>query len=201
MKNCSRFKKNKCQAGLNPQPLSEFYFNKNQNRQVSECKTCTRSSVKKYVTLNAEKHKAGCDKFKRENLEKVRAYKQKWAKNNPDKISLKNKRWSQTESGKTSRRNAIKTYYFKRYDRIIDMQRRRNFILKKGTPRWLTDDQLNEIKWFYQTAREMSWLSESPLEVDHIVPILGKNVTGLHVPWNLQIIPRIMNQEKGNTLR
>jgi len=35
-------------------------------------------------------------------------------------------------------------------------------------------------------------------EVDHIVPIKGKNVSGLHVLKNLQVITRTENRRKGN---
>lgn len=67
-----------------------------------------------------------------------------------------------------------------------------------ATPDWLTQKDINEIKEFYELAQELSWLSESPLEVDHIIPLQGKNVSGLHVPWNLQILPKSMNLSKGN---
>ena len=35
-------------------------------------------------------------------------------------------------------------------------------------------------------------------EVDHIFPVKGKTVSGLHVARNLQVIPRAENRAKGN---
>lgn len=33
--------------------------------------------------------------------------------------------------------------------------------------------------------------------VDHIIPLHGANVSGLHVPWNLHVIPAVVNMAKG----
>lgn len=66
------------------------------------------------------------------------------------------------------------------------------------TPKWLTSQQKAEIKEWYNAARTLSRECGRPFHVDHIVPIKGKNVSGLHVPWNLQILPAEENLKKGN---
>ena len=70
----------------------------------------------------------------------------------------------------------------------------------QATPPWLTKAQLREIGEFYILAKKLQLESAEPLEVDHIVPLQGDNVCGLHVPWNLQILPQSQNASKGNKL-
>ena len=69
----------------------------------------------------------------------------------------------------------------------------------QAVPKWLTKSQLVEIKEWYGLAQELQWLSNEKLHVDHIVPLQGKNVSGLHVPWNLQILTESENCSKRNS--
>lgn len=69
----------------------------------------------------------------------------------------------------------------------------------KATPSWITEDQLEEIENFYWLTKDLQSLSGEVYHVDHIVPLKGKNVCGLHVPWNLQVLPADINLSKGNS--
>jgi len=66
------------------------------------------------------------------------------------------------------------------------------------TPPWLTKDQLLEIESFYTKAKDLQTLTGIKYHVDHIIPLQGKLVSGLHVPWNLQVIPAVENIKKSN---
>lgn len=68
--------------------------------------------------------------------------------------------------------------------------------IKQATPSWLTSEQKAAIHAIYMdaAAREGDW------QVDHMVPIRGKDVCGLHVPWNLRVISGDENRKKGNRL-
>jgi hypothetical protein len=56
------------------------------------------------------------------------------------------------------------------------------------------------IEVFYAEAERITQETGIRYSVDHIIPLAGEFVKGLHVPWNLQIIPLIDNVKKGNKL-
>ena len=69
------------------------------------------------------------------------------------------------------------------------------------TPKWLTSEDIWVIKEIYRLARLRTQMFGVAWEVDHIVPLQGKIVSGLHEPGNLQVIPATKNRSKGNTFR
>jgi hypothetical protein len=66
---------------------------------------------------------------------------------------------------------------------------------KHATPKWADK---NKIKQFYLKAKELTNLTGIPHEVDHIIPLNGLTVCGLHVENNLQILTQEENRKKFN---
>ena len=71
----------------------------------------------------------------------------------------------------------------------------------KASPKWLSKVQKDNILIFYEAAAQLSVELGVKFHVDHIMPLKGKNSCGLHVPWNLQVIPAIDNIKKSNKIK
>lgn len=65
-------------------------------------------------------------------------------------------------------------------------------------PKWLTDEDHLKINCIYSICKMLNKYGNERYEVDHIVPLRGKTVWGLHVPSNLRILPQRLNRSKGN---
>ena len=68
----------------------------------------------------------------------------------------------------------------------------------KRVPLWLTKEHKAEILQFFMDASYIQNLTKTRMSVDHIVPFNGEKVSGLHVPWNLQILTYAENSGKRN---
>lgn len=66
----------------------------------------------------------------------------------------------------------------------------------KAMPKW-TDTAA--LQTFYAEAKRLTKETGIPHAVDHVVPLRGKTVCGLHVPANLQILTKSENSKKNNT--
>lgn len=69
---------------------------------------------------------------------------------------------------------------------------------KQRTPKWLSKQDKIAMRDFYLRASMLSRKTGISYSVDHIVPLQGELVSGLNVPWNLQILTKEENSRKGN---
>ena len=107
----------------------------------------------------------------------------KWKKDNPDGYSKDQYHWQQS-------------WHLKNPGKKASWTAKRRAALLERTPPWLTKKHFNEITSFYEWSDYLN----GDTEVDHIIPLQGANVSGLHVPWNLQVISELENGRKGNRL-
>ena len=129
------------------------------------------------VKINSKRYYDNIDPIKR--LKAKRAYQQ----NNRDKINEYNNRWFRENPAV---HNAI--------------QARRRASKLNATPDWLKDEHKAHIKRTYKLASLMKEITGLEYHVDHIIPLKGKGVCGLHVPWNLQVLRADLNLSKSNRL-
>ena len=81
------------------------------------------------------------------------------------------------------------------YRELVSLRRRR---FRDATPPWLSALQKREIRSLYRTAIELTKITGIRYVVDHIVPLQGDEVCGLHVPWNMQVMTQDENLRKSN---
>jgi len=118
-------------------------------------------------------------KWQKDNIERKREIRAKWRNENLDKHTEYNKQWWSENKDKRA------TYEAKR--RAMQLQR---------TPKWDPDAHLIVAK--YQLAAMLFQTTGIPHHVDHIIPLQGKNVSGLHTFSNLRVIPGEENVKKSN---
>lgn len=145
---------------------------------------------KKYYAQNAnvikekrrEKYKLNSDLEKGASKERSAL----WRMNNPEKVK---------------QQASIKLAY-KRANpqKSAALLAKRRAAKKHRTPSWLTKDDLWLIDEAYDLASKRTKATGFSWHVDHIIPLQGKEVSGFHVPWNLQVIPWSQNLVKANKL-
>jgi hypothetical protein len=76
---------------------------------------------------------------------------------------------------------------------------RRRASERNATPDWLTAIHKAQIDQFYEVSTALDMQTGVKHHVDHIVPLKAKIASGLHVPWNLQILTATENLRKNNS--
>ena len=189
----------KCLVCEQDKPLSEFYKRTDSlDGYRNDCKECRkRTSLRNFYTNPEKKNAKNMEAYwkRKEKLpnlwadvyakrrDKSLQQSKVYYEGNAEAIKSRQRLWSKTNRGLA---NALsKKYKNKKIN---------------ATPSWLNESQLLLIKCKYQVAAMLNIHGVEKWHVDHIVPLRGKDVSGLHVPWNLQVIPAKQNLSKGNRI-
>lgn len=123
-----------------------------------------------------------CKSYSRAHFERNRGERlanlKKWGEENPGRLKAAQKAWADAN------RHVFTASTAKIRAKII-----------QRTPAWA---DWTEIQKFYNEARKLTRQTGIEHQVDHIVPLNGKNVSGLHVHYNLQVITKDENLKKRN---
>ena len=186
-----------CVTCKNTKYLSEFYKRKDSpDGYRNDCKDCRKARSLKnfYADPDAKRAKNMEAYWKRKEQnpdlqkniylkirEKSLAISRVYYSKHADEIKARQRLWSKQNRGAA---NALgKKYKLKK---------------RNATPNWLTNEQVEHMQCLYKVAAMYTAEGLDIWHVDHIVPIRGKDVCGLHVPWNLRIITASENLRKGN---
>lgn len=153
------------------------YIKNNKKYYRGHCKPCEKIRKDKWRSSNKEKHNLKGKEWYLNNLDKARNIRKKWRDNN-----------------KEFYRQYRKTAYKDKVNAQTSLRRKR---VKLNTPSWITKEQKKQIRTIYLECIQLN-KGTNQYHVDHIIPLKGQNVSGLHVPWNLQIIPAKDNIKKRN---
>lgn len=102
---------------------------------------------------------------------------------------------------KEKRAAALKRYAEKNREKMRAKGMRYYASQTKQTPPWMNkayDAEIEGLYLFCQIFNRYRQNKEDKFQVDHIAPIRGKEVSGLHVPWNLEVITSKQNVKKSN---
>lgn len=102
------------------------------------------------------------------------------------------------QNHKDETREYNKSYKKLKKDKVLGIEAKRRAKKLNATPNWLNKSQLAQIEAVYSHARDCQIVTGEAYHVDHIIPLQGRNVCGLHVPWNLQVLPAEVNLRKNN---
>jgi hypothetical protein len=208
-------------------PESEFYAKGTKvsggPRLSGRCKKCHNVKVVEWKKNNINKVreyvKSSCKKAYDANPEKYREKSEQRRLANPDvhkarvKASYLKKQANLDEAEIERRKRNFKNWAFLNKEKIKKIghawrkrnaakhsskQALRRTIKLQASPKWLTAIQKAQIQEFYDICTALSMQTGIKHHVDHICPLNGKNVKGLHVPWNMQVIPASENIRKSN---
>jgi hypothetical protein len=134
-----------------------------------------------YYAANADTQRARAKQWRKENREHVNTQSKTYRDSNKETVAASRKKWAMNNQ-----------------DKVIANVAKRHAAKLRRTPKWLTSEQRKQIEYVYLEAKMLEVETGIKHHVDHILPLQGKNVSGLHVPENLRVITALENHRKFN---
>jgi hypothetical protein len=129
------------------------------------------------------------------NPDKWAEQKRRYAKRHPEQLVAKTLRWKANNPERAA--EVSRNTRLKNAGRVQANKSKYRASKKNRTPNWITTVSLFEMQCIYAYRAALQSVGLN-YEVDHIIPLQGKIVSGLHTPENLQVIPTIQNRIKNN---
>lgn len=156
---------------------------------IQRCPKCNiLKEIKNFSIDNSRKNGRQC--YCKDCQLKIYTTKKEIAKEQRKKRYLENKEKEKLK---------MKKYYSSNRSGFRERNALRRASKLSATPPCLLELDFQEIKKIYNTAQTMSKEEGKEWHVDHIVPLQHAKVCGLHVPWNLQLLPASENYAKSNS--
>lgn len=160
------------------------------------CITCALERVKAYQDRNRELIKQRTKEYYHANKELCLARTKQWVDANKEYRSAQKREYAQRSSEAIKAK--YKRYYEENYPRMLAKRNKQHADRLLRTPKWLTKDDHWIIEQAYELAALRTQMFGFPWHVDHVLPLRGKQISGLHTPINLQVIPGVENLRKTN---
>lgn len=170
-------------------------------RYYLENKEAINARNKQYAEDNAEHLREKRKEYYIENKEEISAKQRIYYENNKEATAAYQKQYALLNKDK------IKAY-LKEYGKVYNKNNRPKITAttakyraakKCRTPCWLTEQDLSDMEDFYILAKALGDVTGEVYHVDHIIPLQGDLVSGLHCPANLQILTATENTSKNNS--
>lgn len=129
------------------------------------------------------------------NREEYLSYQRDYAKQNRERNLERKHEWRLANPDRSKEQNTRNSRSWRESNRARynSIQRVRNVHMK--SPVWACEEEIENL---YRHAAELTKQTGTPHHVDHIIPLRGKSVCGLHVPANLRVITAAENLRKSN---
>jgi hypothetical protein len=150
---------------------------------------------KAYAQRNREKAYQKVKEWRAENPDKLAEQHKRYAARYPEKMVAKVLAWKERTPEKAA--EVSRKSRQKHAARVLANKAKYRAAKLQATPSWLNKGHWFEIGcvYLYRDALKRVGLD---YHVDHVVPLQGKKVSGLHVPENLQVLPADRNRLKNN---